>query len=252
MIHRLRSFGLMAAAALLPWPVSSQPRTPASAATATPLPAPALDSSLFNAMQWRLIGPYRGGRSVAVSGVTGQPFVYYAGYTGGGLWKSDDAGHVWRNISDGSFRTSSIGAIAVAESDPNVIYVGTGEHSIRGQSSTYGDGVYKTTDAGKTWKQIGLDATRAISQVRVHPQNPDLVYVAAQGDRWKGTADRGIYRSTDGGKSWALILKGENATSGASDLSMDPSNPRILYAAFWDHQRLPWQVRSGGPGSGIW
>ena len=252
MIHRLRSFGLMAAAALLPWPVSSQPRTPASAATATPPPAPALDSSLFNAMQWRLIGPYRGGRSVAVSGVTGQPFVYYAGYTGGGLWKSDDAGHVWRNISDGSFRTSSIGAIAVAESDPNVIYVGTGEHSIRGQSSTYGDGVYKTTDAGKTWKQIGLDATRAISQVRVHPQNPDLVYVAAQGDRWKGTADRGIYRSTDGGKSWALILKGENATSGASDLSMDPSNPRILYAAFWDHQRLPWQVRSGGPGSGIW
>ena len=234
---------------------AAQPRTPARPANqAAPAPsvAPAFDSAMFQALQWRLIGPYRGGRSVAVSGVPSQPSVYYAGYTGGGLWKTDDAGHSWRNVSDGFFKSSSIGAIAVAESDANVIFVGTGEHAIRGQSSTYGDGVYKSTDAGKTWTRSGLDATRQIAQVRIHPQNPDLVYVAAQGDRWKGTADRGVYRSSDGGKSWTLVLKGDNATSGASDLSMDPSNPRILYAAFWDHQRLPWQVRSGGVGSGIW
>ena len=203
-------------------------------------------------MQWRSIGPFRGGRANAIAGVSGQPYVYYAGYTGGGVWKTDDAGHSWRNISDGFFRTSSIGAIAVAESDPNVVYAGTGEHAVRGQSSSYGDGVYKSTDAGKTWRHIGLAATKQIAQVRVHPANPEIVYVAAQGDRWKGTPDRGIYRSLDGGKSWALVLKGENASSGASDLSMDPTNPRILYAAFWDHQRSPWQVRSGGPGSGIW
>ena len=210
------------------------------------------DSALFRALQWRNIGPFRGGRANAVAGVPGQPYVYYAGYTGGGVWKTDDAGHSWHNISDGFFHTSSIGAIAVAESDPNVIFVGTGEHAVRGQSSSFGDGVYKSTDAGKTWTHVGLSATRQISQVRIHPKNPDLVYVAAQGDRWKGTAERGIYRSTDGGATWTLVLKGENATSGASDLSMDPGNPRILYAAFWDHQRLPWQVRSGGPGSGIW
>jgi len=226
--------------------VAAQPRTNAPASTA------AYDSTLIRAMQWRNIGPFRGGRANAVAGVAGQPYVYYAGYTGGGVWKTDDAGHSWHNISDGFFRTGSIGAIAVAASDANVVYVGTGEHAVRGQSSSYGDGVYKSTDAGRTWKRSGLDNTRQISQVRVHPANPDVVYVAAQGDRWKGTGERGIYRSTDGGRSWTLVLKGENATSGSSDLSMDPSNPRMLYAAFWDHQRLPWQVRSGGPGSGIW
>lgn len=177
---------------------------------------------------------------------------YFAGYTGGGVWRTDDAGINWRNVSDGFFTASSIGAIAVAPSDPNVIYVGTGEHPIRGQSSTYGDGVYRSTDQGRTWKNVGLKSTRQISAVRVHPQNPDVVYVAAQGDRWKGTADRGIYRSTDGGTTWTQLLKGENANSGASDLSMDPTNPRILYAAMWDHQRSPWTVRSGGSGSGIW
>lgn len=243
---------LIPAIVLFAHAAAAQPRTPGRPAAAAANPAPAYDSSLFKALQWRLIGPFRGGRSVAVSGVTLQPRVYYAGYTGGGLWKTEDAGSSWKNISDGFFHTSSIGAIGVAESDANVVYVGTGEHAVRGQSSSFGDGVYKSTDAGKTWKQVGLDATKQISQVRVHPANPDLVYVAAQGDRWKGTPDRGIYRSTDGGKAWTLILKGVNATSGAGDLSMDPTNPRILYAAFWDHQRLPWQVRSGGPGSGLW
>ncbi len=210
------------------------------------------DTLTYRAMQWRLIGPFRGGRADAVAGVPSQPYVYYAGYTGGGVWKTENAGHSWKNVSDGSAMNGSIGAIAVAESDPNVVYVGTGEHPVRGQSSSYGNGMFKSTDAGKTWARIGLESSRQIAQVRVHPGNPDLVYVAVQGDRWKGTSDRGIYRSADGGKSWTLVLTGANETSGASDLSMDPSNPRILYAAFWDHQRLPWQVRSGGPGSGIW
>jgi photosystem II stability/assembly factor-like uncharacterized protein len=133
-----------------------------------------------------------------------------------------------------------------------VLYVGMGEHAIRGQSSTYGDGVYKSTDQGRTWTHAGLAPTRQIAAVRVHPQNPDVVYVAAQGDRWKGTPDRGVYRTRDGGANWTKVLAGANATSGANDLAMDPTNPRILYAAFWDHQREPWYVRSGGSGSGLW
>lgn len=214
-------------------------------------PSAAADST-YTALPWRNIGPSRGGRSVAVSGVPGMPLTFFAGYTGGGLWRTDDAGISWRNISDGHFNVGSIGAIAVAASDHNVLYVGTGEHPIRGQSSSYGDGVYKSTDFGRTWTHVGLADTRQISAVRVHPRDPNLVYVAAQGDRWQGSSARGIYRSADGGATWTLVLKGTNATSGASDLSMDPTNPRILYAAFWDHQRQPWYVRSGGPGSGIW
>jgi photosystem II stability/assembly factor-like uncharacterized protein len=204
------------------------------------------------ARPWRNVGPSRGGRSVAVAGVPSRPLTYFAGYTGGGLWRTDDAGLSWRNISDGSFRTGSVGAIAVAPSDHNVLYVGMGEHAIRGQSSTYGDGVYKSTDMGRTWTHLGLAPTRQIAAVRVHPTDPNVVFVAAQGDRWAGTAERGVYRSRDGGATWSLVLKGENTTSGANDLSMDPTNPRILYAAFWDHQRQPWYVRSGGPGSGLW
>ena len=213
---------------------------------------PALDSTTFAALSWRNIGPFRGGRSVAAVGLPSQPLTYFAGYTGGGLWRTDDAGNSWRNISDGYFKTGSVGAIAVAPNDENVIYVGMGEHAIRGQSSTYGDGMYKSTDQGRTWTHIGLATSRQISAVRVHPSNPDVVYVAVQGDRWKGTSDRGIYRTTDGGRTWTQLLKGENAFSGASDLSMDATNPRILYAAMWDHQRTPWKVRSGGAGSGIW
>ena len=231
------------------YPVHAQGAAKSAAAT---LPSLSFDSATFSALTWRNIGPWRGGRANAVAGVAAQPMLYFAGYTGGGLWRTDDAGINWRNISDGFFKTSSIGAIAVAPSDANVLYVGTGEHSVRGQSSTYGDGVYRSTDQGRTWTNVGLAATRQISAVRIHPNDPDVVYVAAQGDRWKGTAERGIYRTKDGGKSWSLVLKGENTSSGASDLSMDATNPRILYAAFWDAQRTPWQVRSGGSGSGIW
>jgi photosystem II stability/assembly factor-like uncharacterized protein len=215
-------------------------------------PSLTADTTAYHAITWRNVGPSRGGRSVAVAGIPSAPLTYFAGYTGGGLWRTDDAGISWRNISDGYFKTGSVGAIAVAPSDVNLIYVGMGEHAIRGQSSSYGDGVYKSTDQGRTWKHVGLAATRQISAVRVHPQNPDVVYVAGQGDRWKGTPDRGVYRTTDGGRTWTQILRGDNLTSGPSDLAMDPTNPRILYAAMWDHQRVPWQVRSGGAGSGIW
>ena len=163
----------------------------------------------------------------------------------------DSAGTTWRNITDGQLGTSSVGAIAVAESDPNVVYVGMGEHAIRGVMTSHGDGVYRSTDAGRTWKHLGLEGTRSISRIRVHPNDPDLVYVAAQGAPYGASPERGIYRSKDGGRTWDLVLTVDH-NSGASDLSMDMTNPRILYASFWDHRRLPWQVVSGGPGSGFW
>ena len=210
-----------------------------------------VDSTLYSAMQWRGIGPFRGGRSVASTGIPSDPLTYYFGTVGGGVWKTTDAGTTWANVTDGQLATSSVGAIAVAESDPNVVYVGMGEHAIRGVMTSHGDGVYRSTDAGRTWTNVGLERTRSISRIRVHPRNPDLVYVAAQGAPYGPNEERGIYRSTDGGGSWELILYVDE-NSGASDLSMDMTNPRILYASFWDHRRLPWQVVSGGPGSGFW
>lgn len=207
--------------------------------------------SATQAMSWRNIGPTRGGRSVAATGVVGKPQTYYMGTTGGGVWKTTDAGLRWENISDGFFNTGSVGAIAVAESDPNVIYVGMGEHAVRGVMTSHGDGVYRSTDAGRTWTHVGLDRTRAISRIRVHPNNPDLVYVAAQGAPYGETEDRGVYRSSDGGETWEQVLYIDQR-SGASDLSMDMTNPRILYASFWDHLRRPWVVESGGDGSSIW
>lgn len=209
------------------------------------------DSALYHGLEMRNIGPFRGGRSVAVSGVIQKPQVYYMGSTGGGVWKTEDSGISWKNISDGSFKTGSVGDIAVAESDPNVIYVGMGEHAIRGVMTTHGDGIYKSTDAGSTWTHIGLDKTRHISDVIIHPQNPDIVYVAAQGAAHGPTEERGIYKSSDGGTTWKKVLYVDEKT-GASGLSMDMTNPRILYAAMWEHQRYPWTVKSGGPGSAIY
>ncbi|WP_277479149.1 VPS10 domain-containing protein [Catalinimonas alkaloidigena] len=209
------------------------------------------DSALFEGLKFRNIGPFRGGRSVAVSGVIQQPLVYYMGSTGGGIWKTEDAGLSWKNISDGQLKTGSVGDISVAESDPNVIYVGMGEHAIRGVMTTHGDGVYKSTDAGNTWAHIGLDKTRHISDIIIHPENPDIVYVAAQGAAHGPTEDRGIYKTTNGGESWEKVLYVDEK-SGASGLTMDMTNPRILYAAFWEHQRYPWKVKSGGEGSGIY
>ncbi len=217
----------------------------------TPAPAQEVDQQLFKGMEWRNIGPFRGGRSVAAAGVVSDPFAYYFGGVGSGVWKTTDAGTTWRNISDSTFGTSSVGAIEVAPSDPNVVYVGMGEHAVRGVMTSHGDGVYRSTDAGRTWQHLGLERTRAISRVRVHPTDPDLVYVAAQGAPYGATEDRGIYRSADGGTTWEKVLY-VSESAGASDLAMDPNNPRILYAALWDHLRLPWEVRSGGPGSGIW
>jgi photosystem II stability/assembly factor-like uncharacterized protein len=207
--------------------------------------------SLYQGMQWRNIGPFRGGRSDAVAGVPQDPHLYYFGGVGGGLWKTENDGITWTNITDGQLKTSSVGAIAVAASDPNVLYLGMGENEARGVAISHGDGVYKSTDAGRTWKHIGLDLTRAISRIRISPTNPDLVYVAAQGATFGATRDRGVYRSKDGGATWQNVLF-VNETTGPCELAMDPTNPRILYAAFWDHLRKPWEIRSGGPGSGIY
>jgi photosystem II stability/assembly factor-like uncharacterized protein len=209
-----------------------------------------VDPKLYQSMEWRSIGPFRGGRSNASTGVIQDPLTFYFGGVGGGVWKTTDGGETWANITDGQLKTSSVGAIAVAPSDPNVVYVGMGEHAIRGVMTSHGDGVYKSTDAGKTWKHMGLPRSRAISRIQVHPTNPDLVYVGAQGAPYGASEDRGVYRSNDGGASWTKILY-VSPDAGPSDLAMDPSNPRILYAAFWDHRRTPWEVRSGGPGSGI-
>jgi len=207
--------------------------------------------TLFKDLQWRNLGPFRGGRSNTITGVAGNDQLYYAGYTGGGIWRTEDAGNSWHNISDSFFKTSSIGAISVAESDPNVIYAGTGEHAVRGVMTTYGDGVYKSTDAGKTWKNIGLEKTRHISDIAIHPHNPDIVYVAAQGAVHGPSHERGVYKSTDGGATWKRVLY-INDSTGIASLQMDMNNPRILYAASWEHRRFPWTVVSGGPGSGIW
>lgn len=213
--------------------------------------ASTFDAKLFDGLKWRNIGPFRGGRSNAITGVIGQPNLYYVGYTGGGVWKTEDAGLHWKNISDGSLKSGSVGDIAVADSDPNVIYVGMGEHAVRGVMTTYGDGIYKSIDGGKNWDHLGLEKTRHISDVVIHPENPDIVYVAAQGALHGPTEDRGIYKSTDGGASWKKVLYVDE-NSGASSLSIDKTNPRILYAATWDHRRKPWTVQSGGPGSGVY
>jgi len=219
--------------------------------------APVMDAivkpydSVFSNLKWRNIGPFRGGRSNAVSGVKGNDQLYYAGYTGGGVWRTDDAGLTWRNISDGQFSVGSIGDIAVSESDPNVIYVGTGEHAVRGVMTSYGDGVYKSVDAGRTWKNIGLQKTRHIADIAIHPRDPDIVYVAAQGTVHGNNPDRGIFKSVDGGATWKKVLY-INDSTGISSLSMDMNNPRVLYAASWQHRRLPWTVNSGGDGCAIW
>jgi photosystem II stability/assembly factor-like uncharacterized protein len=220
------------------------------AAPAAPAGAEDLNS-VFKPVQWRSIGPFRGGRSNASTGVVGDPKTYYTGTTGGGLWKTDNMGISWRNVSDGYFKTGSVGAVAVAESDPNVVYVGMGEHAVRGVMTHHGDGVYRSTDAGKTWKRIGLELTQHISRIVIHPKNPDIVYVAAQGALYSPSPQRGVFKSTDGGATWKNVLF-VNDKTGASELSMDATNPRILYAAMWEHGRLPWKVISGGPGSGLY
>jgi photosystem II stability/assembly factor-like uncharacterized protein len=217
-------------------------------ALVTPLAAQTVDTAAFGSLAWRNIGPQRGGRSVAVAGSVARPMEYYMGTTGGGVFKTTDGGENWLPISDRYFG-GTIGAIAVSESNPDVVYVGGGEFPIRGNVS-HGDGVYKSTNAGRTWSYVGLVETRQISKIRIHPRNPDIVYVAALGPVFGPSPSRGIFKSTDGGKNWNKILF-RNDSTGAIDLSMDPSNPEVLYAGLWTAYRKPWMLVSGGSGSGI-
>jgi photosystem II stability/assembly factor-like uncharacterized protein len=206
------------------------------------------DSTVFAGLTWREIGIFRGGRTVAVAGSAARPREYWIGTTGGGVFKSTDGGDTWTAAADKYFG-GTIGAFGVSASNPDIVYVGSGEFPIRGNVSR-GDGVFKTTDGGKTWTALGLAGTRQIARVRVHPTNPDIVYVAAQGDPFGPSADRGVYKSTDGGKTWNKVLF-RNDSTGASDLILDPSNPDVLYATLWQTRRRPWTLTSGGAGSGI-
>ncbi len=209
-----------------------------------------VDPKLLSQVRFRCIGPSRGGRVVAVAADPAKQNTFYFGAVAGGVWKSDDAGQYWQNITDGFLNTSSIGALAIAPSDGNVIYAGTGETTIR-LDITHGDGMYKTTDGGVTWRHIGLTDTRHIGEIRVHPSDPDLVFVAALGHASQDNAERGIYRSKDGGETWDNVLHVSDG-AGAVDLSLDPNNPRIIFATIWQARRTFWSIDSGGPDSGLW
>ena len=211
---------------------------------------PAVAPELMQAMEYRLVGPFRGGRSTAATGVRDSRDVFYMGTTGGGVWKTVDGGNNWVNVSDEYFEAGSIGAVAVAESDSNVVYAGTGSACPRGNVSP-GIGIYRSTDAGATWTHAGLDETGQIGRIRIHPKDPDRVYVAALGQIFGPNEERGVFRSKDGGESWEKVLFVSDR-AGAVDLAMDPKNPRILYAAIWEVERKPWTLTSGGEESGLW
>ncbi|HVZ78925.1 MAG TPA: glycosyl hydrolase, partial [Gemmatimonadaceae bacterium] len=215
-----------------------------------PLPSPGVvDARHLSGYEWRSIGPDRGGRSQTIAGSSSRPYEYYFGAVGGGLWKTTDGGLTWHPVTDGKVRSSSVGAVAVAESNPDVVYIGMGETELRG-NIMQGDGIYKSVDAGSTWTHCGLEDTQAIAKIRVDRTNPDLVYVAALGHPFGPNADRGIFRSTDGCKTWKKVLF-RNDSTGAIDLAVDPVNPRIMFAALWEANRTSWSMKSGGPGSGL-
>ncbi|MFC2158834.1 WD40/YVTN/BNR-like repeat-containing protein [Acidobacteriota bacterium] len=209
-----------------------------------------MDPSLYNKLQYRFIGPTRGGRVTAVTGIPDETHTFYMGTTGGGVWKTKDGGRTWSNISDGFIKVGSIGSVEVAPSDPNVIYVGTGSASPRGNIST-GRGIYKSADAGKTWELVGLDMFIQIGKIQIHPQNPDIVYAAVLGNIFGPNPERGVYRTQDGGKTWDRVLFVDDRT-GCIDMVMDPKNPRILYAGFWQAERKPWTLVDGGEKGGVW
>lgn len=249
-MYRIRSFALphKLVVAIIVGLIVSSITAPASAVALQADTDPA-KHPLFESLQYRNIGPFRGGRAAACAGVPGKPMTFYFGATGGGVWRTDDGGSSWQNISDGFFG-GSIGAVEIAPSDPNVIYVGGGEVTIRGNVS-HGDGMWKSLDGGKTWEHIGLDDSRHIPRIRIHPKDPNIVYAAALGHLYGPNQQRGVYRSTDGGKSWERVLF-VSEDAGAVDLVMDPGNPRILFASTWQIKRTPFSLESGGPGSQLW
>ncbi len=208
-----------------------------------------IDESMLRTYEWRCIGPFRGGRATAAAGHPTEPLVAYFGACAGGVWKTEDGGMYWENVTDGFARTASVGAIAVSESSPNVVYAGMGETCIR-SVATHGDGVYRSNDDGRMWKHLGLTDTRHIAKVMVHPEDPDVVYVGALGHIFGPNSERGVYRSVNGGETWVRVLF-RNEDSGAIDLAMDPNDPNLLYAALWDARRTPWDIVSGGPGTGL-
>ena len=208
------------------------------------------DPALWSNLKYRMIGPERGGRVTAVTGVPSEPYTFYMGSTGGGVWKTVDAGHTWANVSDGQIPLGSMGAIEVSLSSPNVVYAGTGSSKIRSNVSI-GRGIYKSVDAGKTWTFSGLRDVGQISTVRVDPSNPDLVYVAALGNPFVDNPERGIFRSSDGGKTWKKVLHISDS-AGAADLEMQPGSPNVLFACMWHGQRKPWTIISGAREGGIY
>lgn len=214
--------------------------------------SPSFENKFIDGLEYRNIGPFRGGRSVAVAGHDDQPHTYYTGFTGGGVYKTTDGGINWVNVSDGYFKTGSVGALSVAPSDPNVIYAGMGETCIRGNMSA-GDGIYKSLDGGDSWQHIGLGNSHFVGEIVVHPDNPDVIWVAAMGHVFgtEGNDERGVFKTTDGGESWKKVLY-HNEQTGAVDIEMDPNNPRVLYASLWEAYRNPWEMSSGGEGSGLY
>ena len=246
-LTRYRSF--LAAAAVLAvsagWHTGVRPDLAAQSAAAES----SLDPAFVSAFKWRSVGPDRGGRSIAVSGVKGRPRDAYFGAAGGGLWKTTDGGGKWTPVTDGLITSSSVGAVAVSESSPDTVYIGMGEACIRGNIMG-GDGVYKSTDAGKTWTNVGFHDSDAISKIRIHPTNPDIVFVADFGRYGKDNDERGVFKTVDGGRNWKKVLF-RNAKTGAVDVAIDRKNPNVVYAALWEAYRVEYQMSSGGPGSGL-
>jgi photosystem II stability/assembly factor-like uncharacterized protein len=248
-IFRHRSFWVCAGVLALSgvWSFGVRPE-PVVAQTASADPS-ALDPAVLKAFEWRSIGPLRGGRSIAVSGVKGRPREAYFGAVGGGLWKTTDGGSTWAPVTDGQIHSSSVGAVAVSESNPDIVFIGTGESCIRGNIMP-GDGVYKSTDAGKTWTHVGFSNSDAISKIRIHPTNPDIVFVADFGRYSTESDERGVFKSVDGGKTWKKVLF-RNGKTGAVDVQIDRHNPNVMFAALWEAYRVEYQMSSGGPGSGL-
>ena len=227
------------------YPLSAQKSAKAEIAKPSPI-----DQSFYEGLEWRNIGPYRGGRSLGCAGSPGRPNEYYFGATGGGLWKTTDGGTEWSPVTDGQVTSSSVGAVAVAETNPDIVYIGMGEVQLRG-SITQGDGVYKTKDGGKTWRHLGLKETQAVSRIRIHPTNPDIVYVAALGHPYGDNEERGVFRSKDGGNSWQKVLY-VSPKAGAVDLIIDRNDPNVLYASTWQVYRKAWKMWGGGPDCKLW